>query len=645
MLKIRRNILKLRNPETSEFESINGLLDGGNEDSLSKYDADNNGIVDDSERLGGKTPDQYASSDHTHTEYAPADHSHEETDPTILGWAKKDSEYEVTGNPITLENFEHMPMNVVTTFEPKQEGSGDPYPAGGGNQMIQFMVEGVTETMNGVTSKVTNDGVVLNGTPGSAYSAIKRVTLNLDPGTYYLSHASTDASVIAQINRTNADGTVTFISNSQFTITGTEQAVALLIQNNNVINALSDVVIRPMLNKGSSAAAFELYSNIRPITGYDKPDLNHAGKNLIDTRGLIERTDKGVTFTPVYDDLGRLLYINANGTATDGNAYYYCTSEQGYKMVLPVGETVTISGADVMNGLGHVDVQSADYDTVNVADYGSGRTVVLSYDGPYGIYITIRKGNTVNNVKIRPQVELGSTATSYAPYQGTLHTIQIAETIYGGKFDWLTGKFRGEWGFIELNGTETMSLYTSTYAGNSIFVRNVLSESLHRAEGFCSHFPIHNYIDTPGTVIIGNETKDLIFAGAIDVLGLENTTTAFATYLASQHAAGTPVQIVYKLTTPLEIQLDPTQIKALQGTNTFYGDGTITVSGDKNLHTLVSTVCKSVPTPSANDSEKFLRGDGTWSEVSRQSLRIFCGTAEERDAFPAEVGDIWFIVP
>ena len=46
-----------------------------------------------------------------------------------------------------------------------------------------------------------------------------------------------------------------------------------------------------------------------------------------------------------------------------------------------------------------------------------------------------------------------------------------------------------------------------------------------------------------------------------------------------------PVQIVYKLATPTTIQLTPQEIKQLQGMNTLYGDGSISMTGraDKAL--------------------------------------------------------------
>lgn len=67
---------------TQTFDVMDGADGSGGDGSgdmlKAVYDSNNNGIVDDSEMLGGKTPDQYASAEHTHSEYADAEHTHEE---------------------------------------------------------------------------------------------------------------------------------------------------------------------------------------------------------------------------------------------------------------------------------------------------------------------------------------------------------------------------------------------------------------------------------------------------------------------------------------------------------------------------------------------------------------------------------------
>ena len=76
---------------TQSFDVLDGVDGSGGDGSgdmiKAVYDSNNNGIVDDAEKLGGKTPDQYASAEHTHEEYADAEHTHE-------GYASVDHSHE-----------------------------------------------------------------------------------------------------------------------------------------------------------------------------------------------------------------------------------------------------------------------------------------------------------------------------------------------------------------------------------------------------------------------------------------------------------------------------------------------------------------------------------------------------------------------
>ena len=51
-----------------------------------------------------------------------------------------------------------------------------------------------------------------------------------------------------------------------------------------------------------------------------------------------------------------------------------------------------------------------------------------------------------------------------------------------------------------------------------------------------------------------------------------STVDEYKAYLAAQYAAGTPVQVCYKLATPTTIQLPPATVTALKGVNTLHTD-------------------------------------------------------------------------
>lgn len=88
------------------FDVLHGGGSAGGDMSASYYDTDRNGIVDNSERLGGKLPEEYAAADHNHDDdYADIDHIHEqylteEVDPTVPEWAKTEEKPEYTADEI-----------------------------------------------------------------------------------------------------------------------------------------------------------------------------------------------------------------------------------------------------------------------------------------------------------------------------------------------------------------------------------------------------------------------------------------------------------------------------------------------------------------------------------------------------------------
>lgn len=104
-----------------------------------------------------------------------------------------------------------------------------------------------------------------------------------------------------------------------------------------------------MTSASGSPAVIEDASNM-PLEGIDfyGDDIkqkSYTGKNLLNLNGLKEHYHDGVTYTPVYDDNGYLLYINVNGKTESGTSYYDLTTmtipagtyifSQGYRLEMP----------------------------------------------------------------------------------------------------------------------------------------------------------------------------------------------------------------------------------------------------------------------------------------------------------------------
>lgn len=395
-------------------------------------------------------PNEYAKKNHVHSQYLTA-----ETDPSVEDWAKKGSEYNITGNPVTLENIEHMPMKVVTTLEPVQSGSGDPSP-----------------------------------------------------------------------------------------------------------------------------------NNIRTISGWTRAGLTRCGKNLIG--GFAGKTQNGLTFTINADGS-----VSVNGTST-------AQTELSVPIYLPAGNYY-LSGCPAGGTSSNVSGGYAQYCYINGSAYkfdaGSGIHLNIAYSQEIYVNIVIRGGTTINKT-FYPQIETGYVKTDYEPYTSDTYSADFGQTVYGGTLDWQTGVLTVDWAMHSFTGEEDINHSTSgkekfTYYG-LIGVMLDYSDGASVAPIACSHFkPVSADVlfATDSGYSVAQSGQGLWFHkhGFADL-------DEFKAYLAAQYAAGTPVQIAYKLATPQTIQLTAHEIEALQGVNTLYGDGSLTVSGSKDVYWLSKNLVERIKT-------------------------------------------------
>ena len=143
---------------------------------------------------------------------------------------------------------------------------------------------------------------------------------------------------------------------------------------------------------------------------------------------------------------------------------------------------------------------------------------------------------------------------------------QLHLLVYGGTMDWLTGVLTVDTALLTLTGTES---YSGTYVDGNVY-RVTLPVSNAALSGgiVSSHFRhVQTGSGVPNAFWISTSYPILAFTS-------ETLTTkeAFADYFAAQYAAGTPVQIAYKLATPATIQLPPATVTALKGVNTLHTD-------------------------------------------------------------------------
>ena len=323
-------------------------------------------------------------------------------------------------------------------------------------------------------------------------------------------------------------------------------------------------------------------SNIRPISGRAGAKLTRCGKNLLPNVREATETYGGITFTN-HGDGSYTLDGTANAYVQFVDTASFWLAPGTYVLSGGYGTTSQLRSADGLTTFGHSDGSPF---TFNVATEVRFRQ-------------TLGAGSIFNGRRFYPQLELGSTATRYEPYQGETFSASFGQTVYGGTLDWNTGVLTVDRAIVTLTGTENSVERNTTE--NAHYIRYNyfgLTQSAIADGAFCSHFKTRLNTDVGDQLTNTFEIHSSILYPIFRVsASLYPTDDVWKSYLAAQKAAGTPVQVCYKLATPTTIQLTPAQLTALQGMNNIFCDaGETTVSGRKDILWLTSGLIEQIDT-------------------------------------------------
>lgn len=309
--------------------------------------------------------------------------------------------------------------------------------------------------------------------------------------------------------------------------------------------------------------------NIRPIKGRDSVTVERCGENILNPKVYTTSTARGITFT-INDDKS----VHIIGTAAGRSVFLLCPMR--YKMSLPDGNYVISTITNIPSGVrvlfGHYNKNSLAYEN-NLMQIHSGNSFATAFLQKVGWlegYIEVLPGNTVD-ITLYPMLVPGSTPpTIYTPYTGQTNTLTLPETVYGGEVDAVTGDGNENTKIITLDGTTNKFILSGAFwnlpQNSSPGIRNGYDAN-------CSHFPPETFG--------GNQNKGYLFTKPQLMEKYFQDVNAFNAYLAAQYAAGTPVQIYYKLAEPVPFTATGAQpIPALSGTNTVLTDAdSVTVTG------------------------------------------------------------------
>lgn len=178
-------------------------------------------------------------------------------------------------------------------------------------------------------------------------------------------------------------------------------------------------------------------------------------------------------------------------------------------------------------------------------------------------------------------------------------TLTLPSTIYGGEVDAATGEGQQVWKSVTLDGTEcwyTWGVNTNSATVTGFYTYDINDYSVDGDDNdklICSAMQ-HTAADIwggrdTGISFAAGDSRYLIYCVTTDTLSDatddKKAIASFKTILADLYAAGTPVQIAYKLKEPVPFTAAGAQpIPALSGTNTLLTDAdSVSVSGRADL--------------------------------------------------------------
>lgn len=451
-----------------------------------------------------------------------------------------------TGNPVTCYPVAGYPLGVVASWEPTQAGTGEPYPAGGGPQLLD--ISRCTATVGkpyGLTITIDGDIIKCSGVP-SAEVTIK--------GVYSFAVASSGQEELrGKGYKVTAWPIKGKVPNAWGLRTADESSLAITAELSPGVD--TDIQLRLMVSK-DTPTAYAPYENIRPISGRDSVSVERCGENLLQITPFAKIVNKGITFE----------YVAPGGIKISGTATGLSDSPLFVPSLLPPGKYY---GLDLSNINASIvvtrDGERFWQNTKGIFNIKTGD--ILHY-----WYISINAGTTIDTI-VYPYIVPGTTPpTVYTPYRGDTLALALPSTVYGGSLDAVMGAGTKEWELVTLYGTEAWVINVMYLHLNA----KLPSNNNQQSHGLCSHF-VYRYSYSGDNVFVD--------AGGIwlgKAMSDKYTVDSWKSYLAAQYAAGTPVQIAYKLAEPVPFRATGNaEIMPIPGeTNTIMTDAdSVTVTG------------------------------------------------------------------
>lgn len=474
---------------------------------------------------------------------------------------------EESGNPVVCYPVAGYSLGVKASWEPVQEGSGTPYPAGGGKQLLDTnkCVPTVGKPY-GMTISLDGDVFKVSGVPNEEVTA-----------TEFYSFAVCTCSqeeLRGKGYKVTAWAIKGKVNNAWGLRTESENSLAIAAELTPGVN--NDIQLRLMVSK-DNPTAWEPYENIRPIKGRDSVRVERCGENLLNIKPFNKDTYKGITYEYVPD--GGIHVSGTTLTSVDSPTFPVWLLPPGKYFGLELGSGISASIVVQRNGK-------------NLWLNAKGAFKILAGDVTKYWYAIVSAGATVDKT-VYPYIVPGTAApTTYTPYTGQTTALTLPETVYGSEVDAMTGEGQETQKLVILNGTESWNSWginAHNPAITGFYTYDINDYDAINSKGICSH------LETPNQDVWGGRNAGIGFAtvgssryfmfsmmtSSLPDISAGHEVASLKAYLAAQNDAGTPVQIAYKLAEPIPFTATGAQpLPALAGVNTVLTDAdSATVTG------------------------------------------------------------------
>lgn len=441
-------------------------------------------------------------------------------------------------------------VGLTVGVEPVQDlhGYDNPWPAGGGvNKFVTGDAIGcIASAAYGlsVTCDGTAETITISGTPNWTTTSPKSFRVISTRSGSYFGDAPVDHDYSGLSGKWFVASKSSNISNVDgVALLNTDGTIGIALTNTDLGDV--SIVLKLVLYEGSTApTSWTPYSNVCPITGHTAARVMRTGKNLFDPSNP-----------------------ESNGYYLQNGNYYSDSSYNCYIFRVKGGEYYTDSG----NFAGIHTYWDGNKNFISGVNLGSALTHTFQVPAN-AVYMRVSISKT--NIDGTQQLELGSTATSYAPYAGQVYDITFpteAGTVYDGTLDAVSGVLTVEWVDISAN----KSFFGSAIPGN-------VGMDYRNAERNSEDWP------TPYSMRIWNTAREtqkcdrariancfseanygeyvaVVYNGDFGKTALRISEKLYQTLGDDDR-----IHMCYQIAEPFEIQLTPTEVETILGVNALF---------------------------------------------------------------------------